>query len=67
MNFDAELVPYCGGVYRVKTKVERFINEGTGRMAHHEDTRCDTGRCLVPISLQQPPNVLSKKYLLMVA
>src|SRR5262249_3134143 len=33
MNFDAELVPYCGGVYRVKTRVERFINESTGRMA----------------------------------
>ena len=33
MNFDAELVPYCGGVYRVKARVERFINEKNGRMA----------------------------------
>jgi hypothetical protein len=33
MNFDAELVPYCGGVYRVKARVERFINEKSGRMA----------------------------------
>ena len=27
MYFDAELVPYCGGVYRVKARVNNFINE----------------------------------------
>jgi hypothetical protein len=32
MNFDAELVPYCGGVYRVRTKVEKFVNENTGKL-----------------------------------
>jgi hypothetical protein len=32
MAFDAELVPYCGGVYRVQARVERFINERTGRL-----------------------------------
>ena len=32
MVFDAEMVPYCGNVYRVRTKVERFVNEKTGRM-----------------------------------
>jgi hypothetical protein len=32
MAFDAELVPYCGKVYRVLTRVERFINERTGRI-----------------------------------
>ena len=32
MRFDAELVPYCGNVYRVQTRVERFVNERTGRM-----------------------------------
>ena len=32
MMFDAELVPYCGGVYRVKARVERFLSEKTGRM-----------------------------------
>jgi hypothetical protein len=31
MCFDAEMVPYCGGVYRVQAKVERFVNEKTGR------------------------------------
>jgi hypothetical protein len=32
MAFDAELVPYCGHVYRVKTRVERFVSEQTGRL-----------------------------------
>jgi hypothetical protein len=32
MSFDAELVPYCGGIYRVKTRVETFISEQTGRV-----------------------------------
>jgi hypothetical protein len=32
LAFDAELVPYCGGVYRVKTRVSDFIDEKTGRM-----------------------------------
>lgn len=30
--FDAELVPFCGKVFRVSTRVERFIDEKTGRM-----------------------------------
>jgi len=33
MLFDAELVPYCGGVYRVQTRITKFIDEQTGRMA----------------------------------
>jgi hypothetical protein len=33
MYFDAELVPYCGGVYRVRARVTNFINEKTGKMA----------------------------------
>ena len=32
LSFDAELLPYCGKVYRVKTRVEKFINERTGKM-----------------------------------
>jgi hypothetical protein len=32
LSFDAELVPYCGKVYRVKTCVEKFIDEKTGKM-----------------------------------
>jgi len=30
--FDAEMVPYCGGQYRVITRVERFLDEKTGCM-----------------------------------
>jgi len=34
LTFDAEQVPYCEKVYRVKTRVENFIDEKTGRMRH---------------------------------
>lgn len=30
--FDAEEVPYCGGVYRVVKRVNKIINERTGKM-----------------------------------
>jgi hypothetical protein len=30
--FDVEMVPFCGGVYRVRSRVERFIDERTGRI-----------------------------------
>src|SRR5262249_18357446 len=32
MKFDAELVPYCGGTYRVLRRVTRILNEKTGQM-----------------------------------
>ena len=32
MRFDAEMVPYCGGTYRVLKRVTRIIDELTGRM-----------------------------------
>ena len=34
LRFDAECVPYCGKIYRVRTRVERFVNEKTGKMQH---------------------------------
>ena len=34
MGFDAELVPFCGRIFRVKTMVERFIDEEVGVMRH---------------------------------
>jgi hypothetical protein len=34
LNFDGELVPYCGKTYRVKVRVEKFVDEKTGRMRH---------------------------------
>lgn len=33
MYFDAEMVPYCGKIYRVRTRVTKFINETTGTMS----------------------------------
>jgi hypothetical protein len=32
MAFDGEQMPYCGGVYRVRVRVEKFIDEKTGYM-----------------------------------
>ena len=32
LYFDAEVVPFCGGTYRVLKRVERIINEKTGKM-----------------------------------
>jgi hypothetical protein len=32
LAFDAELVPYCGGTYRVRARVNNFIDEKTGKM-----------------------------------
>jgi len=32
MWFDAEMVPYCGGTYRVLDRISKIINEKTGKM-----------------------------------
>jgi hypothetical protein len=32
LSFDWEMAPYCGGVYRVKQRVRRLIDDRTGRM-----------------------------------
>jgi hypothetical protein len=34
MWFDAEMVPFCGGTYRVLDRISRIINEKTGKMQH---------------------------------
>jgi hypothetical protein len=34
MSFDGEMVPYCGKVFRLRTRVEKFIDEKTGYMRH---------------------------------
>jgi hypothetical protein len=34
LKFDVEMVPYCGGTFRVLDRVEKIINERTGRMMH---------------------------------
>ena len=32
LTFDAEMVSYCGGTYRVLARAERFLDEKTGRL-----------------------------------
>ena len=32
LYWDAELVPYCGGTYRVQARIERFLDEKTGKL-----------------------------------
>lgn len=32
LYFDAEMVPYCGGVHRVRTRVTKFVDEKTGEL-----------------------------------
>jgi hypothetical protein len=34
MWFDAEMVPFCGGTYRVLDRISRIINEKTGKIQH---------------------------------
>lgn len=34
MIFDEEMLPFCGKTFRVQKRVERIIQEGTGRMMH---------------------------------
>lgn len=34
LYFDGEMVRYCGGTYRVEKRVNRILNEKTGRMMH---------------------------------
>lgn len=57
--FDWEMVPYCGGHYRVKDRVERIIDERTGEMIEISSDclildgvvcggECSTGRWFCP-------------------
>jgi hypothetical protein len=32
LRFDAEAVPYCGGTYRVRTRLNKLIDEKTGKL-----------------------------------
>jgi hypothetical protein len=37
LRFDCEAVPYCGGVYKVVARVDRIIDEQSGRMLHFKN------------------------------
>lgn len=32
LYFDVEMVPYCGGLYRVRSRIDTYIEERTGKM-----------------------------------
>jgi len=32
LSFDREMLPYCGGTYRVQDRVRRLVDDRTGRM-----------------------------------
>jgi len=38
MSFSAEMVPFCGGTYRVRGLIDRIINERTGKMIRMKNT-----------------------------
>lgn len=40
--FDAEMVPYCGGVFRVRSSIERFVDEKTGMIRTMKTPRSNT-------------------------
>jgi hypothetical protein len=43
MWFDREMMPYCGGVFRVRQRIQRFIDERSGgRMIELKKTDCVT-------------------------
>jgi hypothetical protein len=38
--FDEEMLPYCGGIYRVRQRIRKFIDEHTGRMISLKSDDC---------------------------
>lgn len=62
LSFAPEMVRYCGGTYRVRARVEKILDEGTGRMMHMKNdcivledvvcqSECSTGRLFCPRSI----------------
>jgi hypothetical protein len=35
LSFDVEMVPFCGRTFRVHSRVEKIINDKTGKMISH--------------------------------
>jgi hypothetical protein len=38
LHFSADQRPFCGGRYRVRSRADKFIAEGTGEMKHFQNT-----------------------------
>ncbi len=59
LSFAPEMVRYCGGTYRVRARVEKILDEGSGRMVHMKNdcivledvvcqSECSRGRLFCP-------------------
>ena len=59
LSFAPEMVRYCGGTYRVRARVEKILDERSGRMLHMKNdcivledvvckSECSTGRLFCP-------------------
>lgn len=59
LSFAPEMVRYCGGTYRVRARVEKILDEGSGRMLHMKNdcivledvvcqSECSHGRLFCP-------------------
>jgi hypothetical protein len=59
LSFAPEMVRYCGGTYRVRARVEKILDEGSGRMLHMKNdcivledvvcqSECSRGRLFCP-------------------
>jgi hypothetical protein len=54
--FDREMMPYCGGTFRVRQRIERFIDERSGRMVEFKKSDCVTlegGVCSGDLSVRR--------------
>jgi hypothetical protein len=40
--FDREMMPFCGGTFRVRERIQRFIDDRDGRMIEFKKTDCVT-------------------------
>ena len=67
LSFDAELVPYCGKIYRVKTRVDKFIDEKTGKMRHLRTPAVMLEGVYLQIALLRPADVLPAQHPFLVA
>jgi hypothetical protein len=66
MRHDNEMLRYSGGEYRVQMRVERLINERTGKMMQMK-TMHPVGRCLLPCGMQRKTAWLSPRSQLILA
>ena len=67
LSFDSEMVPFCGGTYRVMDRVEKFIDEKTGRIKTLKTPAVILQDVTCGFKFQQVPDVLPTEHLGLVA